>query len=353
MPPPTHLLLLILTTTLLTTITTTSSAAAAAPTLADRVSRLNELARKQTVIRLKDSTYRDLVKAQPRNYSVILMMTALSSRRQCAICRQAADEFEVVASSWRISAMYSTEPSRLYFALADYDDAADVFQQLQLNSAPSFMHFPPSTQKRKDQDNLNIQMQGFEAEEIAKWVQERTGAQIRVMRRPNYIGVALLTALLCFCAAVVYLRRSSFEFLFSRQLYAVLSIFLVLFFTSGQMWNHMRGPPLMSRHPQSGQLVYIHGSTQGQFVIETYIVMAVQLCTVIGFILLIEAAKMPASAAASTGGGGDQASASTKASGSKRVMAIGGLVLVAVFFSVLLSIFRAKLQGYPYSFLLR
>lgn len=36
-----------------------------------------------------------------------------------------------------------------------------------------------------------------------------------------------------------------------------------------------------------------------------------------------------------------------------RVMTIVGLVLMCVFFSLLLSVFRQKTQGYPYSFLFK
>jgi oligosaccharyltransferase complex subunit gamma len=36
-----------------------------------------------------------------------------------------------------------------------------------------------------------------------------------------------------------------------------------------------------------------------------------------------------------------------------RLMAIAGLILVAVFFSLILSVFRSKAQGYPYSFLFK
>ena len=39
-------------------------------------------------------------------------------------CSQANDEFQVVASSWRYSQMYS---SRLFFAMVDYDEGQDVF----------------------------------------------------------------------------------------------------------------------------------------------------------------------------------------------------------------------------------
>lgn len=44
--------------------------------------------------------------------------------------------------------------------------------------------------------------------------------------------------------------------------------------TSGQMWNHIRGPPFVHR-TQSGNIAYVHGSSQGQFVLETYIVMGI------------------------------------------------------------------------------
>ena len=40
---------------------------------------------------------------------------------------------------------------------------------------------------------------------------------------------------------------------------------------SGQMWNHIRGPPFLQK-TQQGNIAYIHGSSQGQFIIETYIV---------------------------------------------------------------------------------
>jgi hypothetical protein len=45
---------------------------------------------------------------------------------------------------------------------------------------------------------------------------------------------------------------------------------------------------------------------------------------------------------------------SPKIEASKRLyMAIGGLILVSLFFSLLLSVFRSKYSGYPYSFLIK
>lgn len=50
------------------------------------------------------------------------------------------------------------------------------------------------------------------------------------------------------------------------------ALFFCFAMTSGQMWNHIRGPPFLHKN-QNGQIAYIHGSSQGQFVFETYIIM--------------------------------------------------------------------------------
>ncbi len=129
--------------------------------------------------------------------------------------------------------------------------------------------------------------------------------------------------------------------------------FFVFTMTSGQMWNHIRGPPFVHR-TNAGNIAYVHGSSQGQFVLETYIVMGISiffktvtvsllfanyLCffvfipaavTVLGMILIIEAAS----------GKGDIRK--------RRIMSIVGLGLMAFFFSLILSVFRSKAGGYPY-----
>ena len=81
-------------------------------------------------------------------------------------------------------------------------------------------------------------------------------------------------------------------------------------------------------------MAYIHGSSQAQFVMETYFVLGMYGLFALGMILLCEA--------------GDQ-----KADpGLRRIQAIGGLALSMFFYSLILSIFRSKAGGYPYSFLI-
>ncbi|CAG9762065.1 unnamed protein product [Ceutorhynchus assimilis] len=299
-------------------------------TLADRVQQLTDLSSKKSVLRFNANKFKDYVKTAPRNYSIVVMFTALASQRQCAVCRQASDEYTLVANSYRYSPAYS---NKLFFAMVDFDEGSEVFQMMKLNTAPIFMHFPAKG-KPKAADTMDIQRVGFGAEAIARFISERTDISIRIIRAPNYSGTLSLTLLFAFVGGFLYLRRNNLEFLYNKTMWGVWALFFTLAMTSGQMWNHIRGPPFMHRN-QNGQTSYIHGSSQGQFVVETYIVMALNGAVVVGMILMAEAAK----------GKGDPKK--------RKIFAILGLVLISVFFSLLLSVFRTKTHGYPYSFLFK
>ena len=69
--------------------------------LNDRVQQLLDLKARRPVIKMTSANFLDLVRGSPRNYSVIVMFTALQAHRGCAVCNQASEEFSLVASSYR------------------------------------------------------------------------------------------------------------------------------------------------------------------------------------------------------------------------------------------------------------
>merc|ERR1712126_85123 len=156
---------------------------------------------------------------------------------------------------------------------------------------------------------------------------------IRLFRPPNYTGTMALLILITLVGGLVYLRRNNLEFLFNKTTWSVLAMFFVLSMISGQMWNHIRGPPFVHKTANGG-VAYIHGSSQGQFVMETYFVLGIYGLFALGVVLLCEA--------------GDQKAYP----GLRRIQAIAGLALTMFFYSLILSIFRSKAGGYPYSFLI-
>lgn len=55
--------------------------------LAEKVEQMMEWSSRRSVIRMNGEKFRRFVKAPPRNYSVIVMFTALQPQRQCSVCR--------------------------------------------------------------------------------------------------------------------------------------------------------------------------------------------------------------------------------------------------------------------------
>ncbi|KAK9508947.1 hypothetical protein O3M35_006377 [Rhynocoris fuscipes] len=294
--------------------------------LGERVQQLTEMNFKRSVLKFNGARFRDYVKTAPRNYSVVVMFTAMAPSRQCTICRHANDEFLIVANSFRYSQVYS---NKLFFAMVDFDEGADVFQMLRLNAAPVFIHFPPKG-KPKSADTFDIQRIGFAAESIAKWIAERTDIQIRVFRPPNYSGTLALAMLCTLVAGFLYMRRNNLDFLYNKSIWGICAVFFCFAMVSGQMWNHIRGPPFV-HHTHNGGVAYIHGSSQGQFVLESYIIIILNAAIVIGMIMMTDAGARK---------GGDVKM--------RQVLSIVGLVVMTVFFSIILSIFRSKAHGYPY-----
>jgi len=122
------------------------------------------------------------------------------------------------------------------------------------------------------------------------------------------MGTIAVVVLFMLIGAFFYIRRSNLDFLYNKTAWAAIAtvrlgilskapiaqgsyfsltdynifvlkyvlmrlILQIFCFTmvSGQMWNHIRGPPFVHKSP-SGGVAYIHGSSQGQFVLETYII---------------------------------------------------------------------------------
>ena len=269
--------------------------------MAEKVEQLMEWSSRRSIFRMNGDKFRKFVKAPPRNYSMIVMFTALQPQRQCSVCRQANEEYQILANSWRYSSAFC---NKLFFGMVDYDEGTDVFQQLNMNSAPTFMHFP-SKGRPKRADTFDLQRIGFAAEQLAKWIADRTDVHIRVFRPPNYSGTIALALLVSLVGGLLYLRRNNLEFIYNKTGWAMVS------------------------------LSYIHGSSQAQFVAESHIILVLNAAITMGMVLLNEAATSK----------GDV--------GKRRIICLVGLGLVVFFFSFLLSIFRSKYHGYPYSFLIK
>merc|ERR1712048_110014 len=300
--------------------------------LDDRVSNLFEMTRRQGLIKLNSAKFETYVRERPRNYSMIAMMTALNPSRGCTICKEANEEFKIVYNSFRQNNHRDFLNKNIFFAVIDYEDASDVFSQLKVNSAPGFFHFPASDVKTTKANKLDMNSKGFQATALGKWISDRTGVAIQIVRPPSYAGFMMVVAMLVMCGGLAYMSGFSYEWLLNKKIWALVSISIVLIMTSGQMWNHIRGPPPMGR-TQHGMAFVARGSQQ-QYIFETYWVLIIYAAISIGTIIL-----------------GDHAADTKQDNEVRRAMGMFGIAIFTVFYSFALATFRQKYQGYPYKLL--
>ncbi|CAJ0580821.1 unnamed protein product, partial [Mesorhabditis spiculigera] len=314
-------------------------------TLDEKVKTLQDWLIKRPLINLNQERWRNLVRSQPRNYSVFVMFTALSPGVSCPICKPAYDEFHILANSYRYA---YPELKKAYFAVVDYEEAPTLFQQMNLNTAPVLYHFGPKVTGKKKPEQMDFQRHGFDADAMSRFVAEYTEVNIRVLRPPNYAAPVVVLLLIMLILGLLYMKRNNLEFLYNRNSWGLFCLCIVFIFMSGQMWNHIRGPPLIMTNPNTRETSFIHGSTQFQLVAETYIVAALYAAITAGFILMADAIdSKPKKDTDGKSRGKDK----TTSIFPPNVVVYVGLGMVAVFFSLLLSIFRSKYQGYPYLFL--
>ncbi|VDK35625.1 unnamed protein product [Taenia asiatica] len=150
--------------------------------------------------------YNEFLLRAPRNYSVVLMLTALSHRL-------AADEFAILSRSYLLS---KKDKHEIFFATADYDEDSEIFTSLNQNTVPVFIHFPPTTSPKKD-DVYDITRNGLSAEVLAQWVFVRTGVHSN---------------------SLIALRFRIF--------------ILIFYMISGQVWNSIRRPPAFHSSAEEG-----------------------------------------------------------------------------------------------------
>ncbi|KAL8581002.1 hypothetical protein ACOMHN_048036 [Nucella lapillus] len=295
--------------------------------LDDKVKKLSEWSTKESVIRLTPDKFQDYIKAAPRNYSVVVMLTALRKERGCMICGQADEQFNLVANSWKYSKHFS---NKLFFAMLDYDDNPNVFQMLKVQQVPLFIHFPAKG-KRKKVDTMNMMSMDSQAEEMVKWIMDRTEIEFKVVRPINYVYLLSVTAALFVLGIALVFLRKRMHWVFNSTVSAIVVLIVIFAMISGYMWNQIRKPPRMHVDQRTGQLMYVSPNRGSQFIMETYVIMLLYGAMLVGFIMMNEIGSL-------------------KKRWGKIVLALAGLVCVVFFFIQLLTVFKKKSPYYPYGF---
>ena len=115
------------------------------------------------------------------------------------------------------------------------------------------------------------------AEQVYGWITRHLpdGPKPRIYRPLNYVRIVATTTIIL--GAVSFLSIASpyiLPILQNRNLWAAISLIIILLFTSGHMFNHIRKVPYVSGDGRGG-ISYFAGGFSSQFGLETQIVAAI------------------------------------------------------------------------------
>ncbi|KAM5352162.1 hypothetical protein ACJ41O_004885 [Fusarium nematophilum] len=298
--------------------------------------RFNEYHAKQSSapLKLKETSYKSLT-AAPRDYSVAVLLTAAEPRFACQMCREFQPEWDLIAKSW-IKGDKSGD-SRLIFGTLDFTDGREVFLSLGLQTAPVLLLFQPTqgphAVSKQEPLRYDFTSGPATAEQVHTWIARQLPDRPHpsVKRPINWMRwIASITIFLGVGTALVTASPYILPIVQNRNLWASISLIAILLFTSGHMFNHIRKVPYVAGDGRGG-ISYVAPGFQQQFGLETQIVAA--LYGVLSFCAISLAVKVPRITDSKT----QQVA----------VIAWGGVLFLV--YSFLLSVFRVKNAGYPFS----
>lgn len=99
----------------------------AKPKSADKFKDFHTKSLSSTPLRLDDNTYDDLT-TSPRNYTAVVLLTALDARFGCQLCKDFQPEWELLSKSWTKGDRRGD--SRTLYAQLDFADGKGTFQKV-------------------------------------------------------------------------------------------------------------------------------------------------------------------------------------------------------------------------------
>ncbi|KAK3682175.1 hypothetical protein B0T22DRAFT_278188 [Podospora appendiculata] len=285
-------------------------------------------------IKLADSSYAKLTNA-PRDYTVAVLLTALDTRYGCQLCREFQPEWDLLSKSW-IKGDKSGE-SRLIFGTLDFSDGRDTFMGLGLQTAPVLMFFPPTVGRHAaaspDPIRYDFTNGPQTAEQVHAWLSRYMPDRPHPpVKRPinwmKWITTFVITSGTLTASYVAW--PYVLPVVQNRNVWAAISLLSILLFTSGHMFNQIRKVPYVAGDGRGG-VSYFAAGFQNQYGMETQVVAA--MYGVLSFATISLALTVPRIA-------------DPKAQG-VAVLAWGGIMFLM--YSFLLSVFRVKNGGYPFS----
>ncbi|CAD6576916.1 MAG: oligosaccharyl transferase subunit ost3/OST6 [Tremellales sp. Tagirdzhanova-0007] len=289
---------------------------------------------KTGVIKLDAESYEELL-ATDRDYSVSVVLTALPAQFKCQPCHEFDPAFHRVADSWKRQSQHVRDQH--FFAQLDFSDGQAVYQKLGLTSAPTVQFHPalsgPNKGNKLSVITYDLNRNGLTAGPFHSFISHLTPTPFE-LHMPTNIWPIILTPLLALVSGGLLYGLWPFllPLIQSRIIWGSISILMILTFTSGYMWNKIKGAPYVSVD-QEGRTSWIAGGYQNQLGLESQVVAATY--GLLGFTIIALTIFVPAQ------------SSPVK----QRIGVYIWLGMLLVVFSLLMKLFKLKNGGYPFMLL--
>ncbi|CBN74884.1 conserved unknown protein [Ectocarpus siliculosus] len=237
----------------------------------------------------------------PRQYEAVVFFTAAGANYKCTSCRVHLDEFTTMAESYQAARANTPETLNgvdVYFFVADFGQNQLPFQKLGLQTVPKILHFPPALAEGDDgryaiDQSQHMHMAGqVKAEDMARFVKEKTGVSFPIIR-PEPPVMIILVGLLVVAALAIKPILSNLGALLrvirNKYLWLATSLLVYTFGISGGVYDIIRNPaPFMVK--QDGFIMWFHPQSNVQFVAEGFITGIMTLMCGLSGILLVHVA---------------------------------------------------------------
>lgn len=270
----------------------------------------------------------------PRDANVVVLLTASNTEVGCSICQTIQPEFEQLAESWVAD---HPEGDGLYFARADFAEGhTEIFQKFALNNVPRlYLYKPTNTDAAFNEgfEVLNVPQNEPFAASMVQFLKESLNKNV-VLRHPIQWGSITITAVATFLVVILLKHQKHLisAVVQSKQIWGVVGVLAIVLFTTGYMFNAIRGMPFVTAGENGGVKYFVAGQQQ-QLGAETQIMSV--LYGLLAFSVVFLVTKGP----------------SVKDTRVRLGVVLYLIGLNFVLYSVLMSIFGFKSQGYPFRLL--
>ncbi|RDA89333.1 hypothetical protein CP532_6255 [Ophiocordyceps camponoti-leonardi (nom. inval.)] len=302
---------------------------------------------------LNDESFKKLVSA-PRDFTVVVLLTAQGARFGCQLCREFQPEWEIVARVWAKGDKDGL--ARTLFATLDFADGRETFISLGLQTAPVLLFYPPThgphavSSREPKQFEFNggfvtrdkIYRDGYTltedfgslttADMVHNWIVGMLpGRPHPTYRRPlNFLRLASTFTILAGLGTIAYnAGHYIMPVIQNRQFWAMGTMIAMLLFISGHMFNHIRKVPYVIP-AKNGGITFVATGFQNQTGIEAQIVAV--LCAIMSFCVIALVSRVPRITNRRT----------------QMFTVLSIVTVMTVTNSFMLHIFRMKNAGYPF-----